>query len=134
MSNIQKADRWYDRQIWRGPYGLRLMILRRDVICVLCQKAVSTVADHIVPFRSFATEQAQWNAFTDDKNLRGVCAPCHSAEGDRTIATASGQRRNRTKPAGIEILTDHGIKFVTSSLGSAVLDKAIATAWEDSPK
>ena len=138
---IQKVDKtmaalhpWYHRQLWRGPNGLRLFIIRRDPICVLCQRAPSTVADHVVPFRSFPTEQAQWRAFTDDKNLRGVCAPCHDSEGDKSVASGSGQRRNRIKPAGVEITTDMGIKFVTSSLGSAVLDKAIKTAWEDTPK
>jgi 5-methylcytosine-specific restriction endonuclease McrA len=130
---MSKTHPWYDKQQWRGPNGLRLMILRRDPICVLCNRAYSVVADHIRPFRSGGNEQECWDLFTTASNLRGVCSPCHNAEGDKTVVTGDGQRsaRVQTKPAGIEIEAAFGVKYVTSSLGKEVLDKALATAWED---
>jgi hypothetical protein len=129
---MSKTHPWYDRQCWRGPNGLRLFILRRDPICVLCQREYSTVADHVIPFRTGDTEAACWELFTSASNLRGLCAPCHDSLGDKTKATTIGQRIGRAprKPPGVEIVTDHGVKYVTSSLPTAVLDKALGSPEE----
>jgi hypothetical protein len=117
----------YNLQQWRGPHGLRRTVLARDPICVLCNKVWSTIADHIRPFRSGLTEQECWALFTSLSNLRGVCEACHNALGDKSIAVPSGQRlmRVQTKAPGIEVQTDHGIKFVASSLTQATLDAGL---------
>ena len=62
----------YLRSRWRHPNtGLRAATLRRDIICVVCKRAPSEVADHIKDHRG--DEKLFW----DPNNLRGVCKPCH---------------------------------------------------------
>jgi len=46
------------------------MVLARDPICRGCQRAVSTVDDHIVPITAGGSA-------TDLDNQQGVCVPCH---------------------------------------------------------
>lgn len=118
----QKTDSWYNRRFWRD--GLRPMILARDPVCTICKRVWSTVVDHIKPFRSFPTEQAQWDAFTDASNLRGICKSCH----DTKTATFDGGFGHvpKEKPAGIEIEAAFGVKYVVSSLPPAVINAALA--------
>lgn len=71
---------WYQRFPWTGPNGLRYVTLARDPICKICNRAPSTVADHIVPYKGI------WDLFTDLSNLQGICAPCH----DRKTALEDG--------------------------------------------
>ncbi len=52
---------------WRR---LRLMILRRDPLCCMCKRELSTQVDHIMAKSRGGTD--------DESNLRGLCAPCHS--------------------------------------------------------
>lgn len=61
------ARRGYDRrhQWWR------LRVLARDPICVNCQAAQATEADHIMPI-------ARGGARLDLDNGQGLCKPCHS--------------------------------------------------------
>jgi hypothetical protein len=123
---------WYNRQLWKGPRGLRLFILRRDPICCLCNRVYSEVADHIVPFRSGTTQAEQWQLFLDPTNLRGICAPCHNKLGEKTFATAAGprqtgQQRARRVP-GIVTLTPEGVPFVSSTLTTATLDAGLDPA------
>jgi hypothetical protein len=115
---MAELHKWYNRAIWRGENGLRLAVLRRDPICVLCSKAYSTVADHCVPFRSGKTEQEQWDLFSDFANLRGICKPCHDKLGEKSFATGDGQRQSgqRSRVGGIVVMTPEGIPFVASSL------------------
>ena len=129
---MAELHKWYNRAIWRGENGLRLTVLRRDCICVLCQLAYATVADHVIPFRSGATEKEQWDLFTTLSNLRGICAPCHNSLGDKSVAVPNGQRiaRVQRKPPGIVVMTPEGIPFVASSLTQATLNKAIGTQEE----
>jgi 5-methylcytosine-specific restriction protein A len=54
--------------------------LRRDPICVDCQREPSTVADHIVPHKGVRA------LFVDLANLAGRCKRCH----DRKTATEEG--------------------------------------------
>lgn len=60
------AMRGYDRrhQKWR------LMILRRDPICVMCKNAAATEADHIRPL-------ARGGARLELANGQGLCKECH---------------------------------------------------------
>ena len=108
------------------------MVIRRDPVCVLCQRTYSTVADHIRPFRSGATPQEQWSLFTDLTNLRAVCSPCHDKLGEKSFATSDGQRQSgrRSLTGGIVVLTPEGIPFVASSLTQATLNKALGTQEE----
>ncbi len=66
------AERGYDRT-WRR---LRLLVLHRDPICVMCRAAVSTDVDHIVP-----KSKGGRNTMS---NLRGLCGRCHDRFGDKT--------------------------------------------------
>lgn len=59
----------------RRGYGTRhkrqrLLILARDPICRGCQRAPSTVDDHIVPIEASGSA-------TDDQNQQGLCIGCH---------------------------------------------------------
>lgn len=60
------AERGYGAR-WRR---LRMMILRRDPICRMCNRAASVHVDHIVP-------RARGGQDTDG-NLQGLCPSCHS--------------------------------------------------------
>lgn len=92
----QAARRRYDAQrpykhlyaspAWKGPSGLRLVILRRDPVCTACGTAPSTVADHIKDHRG------DLKLFYSPENVRGVCKPCHDKKtgsmyggGDRAV-------------------------------------------------
>ena len=73
----------YDRT-WQK---LRLVILARDPLCVLClprRLTASTQVDHIRPIAE------RPDLRLDPANLRGLCAPCHSR---RTAAYERGDRR-----------------------------------------
>lgn len=48
------------------------MILNRDPICMVCQKAPSTAVDHITP-KARGGDDA-------DSNLQGICDRCHAAK------------------------------------------------------
>lgn len=54
---------------WRR---LRLYILRRDPVCVICQRRAASVVDHITPKARGGTD--------DEKNLRGLCPGCHATK------------------------------------------------------
>src|ERR1039458_551414 len=73
---IHGPEQWgklYDRQLWRGPHGLRKAVLARDPVCMICHRNPATVADHKIPHRG------NWNLFTDlAHNLWGICETCHS--------------------------------------------------------
>ncbi len=75
----QRGARYYDTARWKR---LRLMVLRRDPICVLCKErgffVPSQHSDHIVALEAGGT--------IDMKNLRGLCHSCHS----RKTATEDG--------------------------------------------
>ena len=51
------------------------MILNRDPICMVCQKAPSTAVDHITP-KARGGDDA-------DSNLQGICEACHTAKTNR---------------------------------------------------
>ncbi|GAB3125891.1 5-methylcytosine-specific restriction protein A [Leifsonia psychrotolerans] len=55
----------------------RPSVLERDPICVLCQVAQSTVADHYPRSRKELTDLHMDP--NDPKHGRGLCKPCHDA-------------------------------------------------------
>lgn len=75
-SKFASNEQWkhlYGQSRWRHPVtGLRAATLRRDIMCVVCKRRPSTVADHIVDHRGNLV------LFFSPSNVRGVCAPCHN--------------------------------------------------------
>jgi 5-methylcytosine-specific restriction endonuclease McrA len=110
-------DRWYRRAHWTA---LRTIVLAREPICRICQRAASTVADHIVPHKG------NWALFCDLDNLEGICGPCHS----KKTATEDGGFGNRPASNPSETNTptvtgDSGKQFQSSSIKVSALDKAL---------
>lgn len=64
---------------WRK---LRLMILARDPVCVLCRQRPSTTVDHVMPKSRGGQDE--------ESNLRGLCSRCHAAK-----STAEGNQARR---------------------------------------
>jgi 5-methylcytosine-specific restriction endonuclease McrA len=113
--------KWYDRQIWRGPHGLRLVVLARDPICAICRRNASTIADHIIPHRGV------WALFCDLANLQGLCADCHTRktnveDGGFGNPRPAGPRPEMNAPRATG---DSGKQFQASSISSTKLDKAL---------
>ena len=113
--------KWYDRQIWRGPHGLRRVVLARDPVCVICNRNASTVADHIVPHKGV------WELFCDLVNLQGICDECHA----KKTATEDGGFGNeqfsgaRSETNTAAATGSDGKQFQSSSISAAKLDKAL---------
>lgn len=71
--------KWYNEWLWRDPAnGLRVQVLRRDIVCQPCLRAgfttVATHVDHKVPHRG---NRALFLSLT---NLEASCASCHSTK------------------------------------------------------
>jgi 5-methylcytosine-specific restriction endonuclease McrA len=87
------AERWKSERRRRGStfergYGgdhrrRRLLTLHRDTVCRICNAALSTVCDHIIP-------PAEGGSPTAMSNLQGVCKSCHDKKSGR-----EGRRRVR---------------------------------------
>jgi len=112
---------WYDRQIWRGPHGLRRVVLARDPVCVMCERRASTVADHV------KAHKGVWALFCDLDNLQGICDECHSlktAKEDGGFGNAQfAGKHPETRVA--TVTGDGGKQFQSSSISSMKLDKAL---------
>lgn len=111
----------YNNSRWRK---LRMLILLRDPICTdgcVCQlRNPSTVADHIKDHRG--NEKMFW----DEKNIRGVCKPCH----DFKTGSQHGSDRKPEAPKPLEngIVANQGTVAVTEpdvTLNDAVDYKAL---------
>ena len=70
------AQRGYSGKAWRFA---RLVVLRRDPVCVMCKKAFSTVADHYPISRRDLVAMGIRNPDAPER-LRALCASCHSSE------------------------------------------------------
>jgi 5-methylcytosine-specific restriction protein A len=118
---------WYDRQIWRGPHGLRRVVLARDPVCMMCERKASTVADHIRPHRGV------WLLFCDLDNLQGICDECHSlktAKEDGGFGNAQfAGKRPETRTA--TVTGEVGKQFQSSSITTTKLNKALAFDIDD---
>jgi 5-methylcytosine-specific restriction protein A len=51
------------------------MILKRDPLCKICDRAASTEVDHITPKALDGTD--------DEANLQGLCESCHRQKTQR---------------------------------------------------
>src|SRR5689334_1722019 len=60
---------FYSSRPWRK---LRPFIIRRDVVCTICDTNLSTIVDHVIE-RAVCPERS-----LDPSNLRGVCTGCHN--------------------------------------------------------
>lgn len=126
---MAEAHKWYKRAHW---LRLRKMVLAKDPICVICERAASTVADHKKPFRTGRTEQEQWELFCDlENNLQGVCKPCH----DRRTAEECGGFGHAPKPESnlqhIARTGESGRQFSSSSFSDQKLDAKLADGLDD---
>ncbi len=116
----QPWERWYDRQMWRGPHGLRYVVLARDPVCMICQRVASTIADHIIPHKG------NWTLFCDLNNLQGICDDCHAAKTAREDG-GFGNRRSTPSEVGAPAATGaDGKQFQSSSVSSKKLDSALS--------
>jgi 5-methylcytosine-specific restriction protein A len=63
----------------QGPYNstswrkLRFQAIQSGPVCAACNRAPSTVADHITPVRL-------GGLFWDINNIQGLCARCHNSK------------------------------------------------------
>jgi hypothetical protein len=112
---------WYGQAFWKR--GIQPQILKRDPLCVLCIAAgrtpypPSTVVDHVIP------HNGNLDLFTDPKNLRGLCKPCH----DRKTATQDGGFGN-AKPQPVSMFA--GQPGSVSTVSSSTIDKALGSEAE----
>jgi 5-methylcytosine-specific restriction protein A len=60
------AQRGYCSERWKR---LRVMVLARDPVCVVCGRNAATDADHIIPKREGGIDALE--------NLQGLCGTCH---------------------------------------------------------
>lgn len=67
---------------WRR---LRLMVLARDPICMICHERPSTDADHIVAKARGGSDELS--------NLQGLCGWCHDRYGSRSDRNWKGDMR-----------------------------------------
>ena len=113
----KEVNKWYGLSVWRK---LRHMTLMRDPVCMMCQHAPATEADHIKPHRG------DWNLFTDLNNTQGLCRACHSkktAEEDGGFGRAPKPNVGpKPVPTG-----EPGRQFVASSVKPSKLDEALGT-------
>lgn len=74
----------------KGHRYFRSAVLHRDIVCVLCDVALSTVADHY-PLTRRELVDAGMNP-NDPTHGRGLCAPCHNTH---TAHTSPGGWNDR---------------------------------------
>ncbi len=112
---------WYNRRLWRGPHGLRYIVLARDPVCMICHRVASTVADHIVPHKG------SWILFCDLNNLQGICDGCHSIKTAHEDGGFGNKVFTGPKPEtnGAVVTGEPGKQFQSSSISATKLDKAL---------
>lgn len=91
--DTQRADdpirKLYKTKTWRAT---RLVILFRDPVCKLCNKAASAIADHIVDARNYIAEGGgDASLFFEENNLQGLCKACHDGKTAKACGWAGGR-------------------------------------------
>ncbi len=91
------ADRDTYAMLYRGTrwrHGLQPVVIRKHPVCTRCHKALSEIADHVIPAGE-AIRQAQesgkyplnkFAGFYILSNLTGLCRPCHGLKTDEDKA------------------------------------------------
>ncbi len=118
-NNPEIWGKWYERQLWRGPHGLRLVVLARDPVCMICHRRASTVADHIKPHKGV------WALFVDLANLQGLCAECHSRKTAAEDGGFSHPIQPKKENSGPQATGSGGKQFSSSSITVKKLDSAL---------
>jgi len=126
MSADDHFKRWYGRVLW---LRLREACLRRDPICGICERAWSTEADHMIPWRRGTTPQDRWNRFHDLDNLMGLCHPCHSAKTSREDGGFGHALKTSSHLPFIARTGEPGKQF-QASMDDKKLDAALGTKDE----
>jgi 5-methylcytosine-specific restriction endonuclease McrA len=120
---IHGPEQWgklYDRQLWRGPHGLRKAVLARDPVCMICHRNPATVADHKIPHRG------NWNLFTDlAHNLWGICETCHSRKTAMEDGGFSHPIQPKKENTGPQATGSSGKQFSSSGITVKKLDAAL---------
>ena len=105
--------KWYHSTTWRR---LRILVLARDPICCACNRAASSVVDHIKPHKGV------WVLFCDLLNLQGLCPPCHDSKTALEDGGFGAAPRDLTAPV---MIGDTGKQYSSSSVGEAAIDRAL---------
>lgn len=87
------------------PREVRMAVLRRDQLCVMCGEAPSTEVDHIIPVSQGGTAHPS--------NAQGVCSPCHRLKTNKERGLA--QRGNKRKTLRQETQLHCGLINTTQS-------------------
>jgi len=120
---MTKRHRWYDRQIWRGPNGVRAAKLRRTPLCeVLGCTRPATDCDHRRAFSTGKDDAEKWHLFlggVDLQNLRSICKPHHD-EKRRADEQAGAPEFNPVAPTG-----EQGRQFTSSSFSAEQINRAL---------
>lgn len=92
----------YDSQRWTGPYGTRVVVLRRcNYACVECGCKSATVADHYPMSAREIVAQLGVPEFYNPDRCRGLCKPCHdSSTAKREGFARSINPSNSSAPGG----------------------------------
>lgn len=88
MDNRRTADQWrLANDVLRPLYSLarwarlRVRVLLRDPLCLVCGNHASSIVDHVIPAHRYAAEHnGDIEAFYDETNLQGLCKVCHDAK------------------------------------------------------
>jgi 5-methylcytosine-specific restriction protein A len=89
-SRESSSERTYDER-WKK---LRKIVLARDPICKICNKAPSKEVDHIIP--RLPTQHA---ADVTEEELQGLCKPCHSK---KTRAENAPKSKRKKRLGGVQ--------------------------------
>jgi len=112
---------WENRSFWRNT--LRPFALRRDPICVICNRNPSTRVDHIIPFIA-ADGTISWKLFADNANHRALCESCHNRV-TSTFDHGFGNPRKEGKANEVMPTGDGGRQFASSSIPIQKLNDAL---------
>ena len=69
------------RQLYRTKrwQSVRLIVLRRDILCKACGHQAATVGDHIMRAREIV-DTFGVDAFYDADRIQGLCKKCHDSK------------------------------------------------------
>lgn len=111
-------DKWYRRAVWTK--GLRVLVLARDPICRMCNRAASTIADHIVPHKG------NWTLFCDMANLQGLCENCHSLKTAAEDGGYGNVRKSTGGQPGPVTTGEPGKQFQATTVSAKKIDEALS--------
>lgn len=117
----KETQKWYKRAHWTR---LRTVVIHRDPVCKICNRAPSTIADHIKPHKG------EWSLFSDLDNLQGICKTCHAKKTAREDGGFGHALKHMRADQRIQPTGDHGRQFVSCTVGMDKINAALPTADE----